>query len=139
MIVSGKDAMGKLASSLSAFSWTALVSFISYALSAGFTLPPEMKHFRFYALLSTLVGFGLTNIYSARSTFQGLILILSLVFGSVAAAYYSFLLQTGAPAGSFLYFELGGLLTVAFVSLGVALRTAGLTAEKGDDNSANTE
>jgi hypothetical protein len=131
--------MDKLTSSLSGLSWTALVSFISYALSAGFTLPPEMNHFKFYALLSTLVGFGFTNILSARSTHQGWILLISLVFGSAAAAYYSFLLQTGATAGSVLYFELGGLLTVAFVSLGVALRTAGLTAEKSDDDSATTE
>jgi hypothetical protein len=126
--------MAKLASSLTAFTWVAFVSAISYALSAGFTIPVEMSHFKFYALLGALVGFGFVNIFFARSARQGLLLLGSLVVGSASAAYYSFLLQTGAAPGSSLYVELVALLTVAFVCFGVALRTAGLSAEQSDDD-----
>jgi peptidoglycan/LPS O-acetylase OafA/YrhL len=131
--------MEKLTSSLSAFGWVAFVSVISYTLASGFTIPAEMSHFKFYALLGALVGFGIVNIFFARSTRQGWILLGSLVLGAASAAYYSFLLQTGATPGSFLYFGLVALLTVAFVAFGVALRTAGLSAEKSAGDPAKHE
>jgi hypothetical protein len=120
----------KLTVALSSFGWTGFVCAVSYALSKGFTLPPQMEHFQFFALLGALVGFGFTNIFFSRSTRPGFQLLACLVIGWGATASYSLLIQNGSTAGTFLYLTLGFLLTVAFACFGVALRTAGLTAEK---------